>query len=129
MQVYIGGAANGKRDYVRSLLAGQQVHWYEGELPEKVDTTVVVAGLEKWMARTELAEPEAIRQVMESVREQDAIVILTDIGRGIVPMEPAQRELRDRCGRLYQQILSEAEEVIRIWYGVTQTIKKRGEGQ
>ncbi|BAQ09868.1 hypothetical protein OXB_1397 [Bacillus sp. OxB-1] len=128
MHVYIGGAANGKRDYVRSMLAGREVSWYEGKLPERVDSTVVVAGLENWMAGTELSEAEAVRQALESLKGQEVIVILTDIGRGIVPMDPALRELRDRCGRLYQRLLAEADEVTRIWYGLAQTLKKRGEG-
>ena len=56
-----------------------------------------------------------------------SVVILTDIGRGIVPIDARQRKLRDACGRLYQRLMAEADEVTRIWYGIAQTIKKRGE--
>lgn len=136
MHVFIGGAHNGKRDYVRKWLeqqGTQNVQWFEGKLGDRYthnsDTiqTIVVAGIEKWIAETELAEEEAIAYVMEAVKGRDVIFILTDIGRGIVPMDADQRKLRDACGRLYQRLIAEADEVTRIWYGIAQTLKKRGE--
>ena len=42
-------------------------------------------------------------------------------------MDADQRKLRDACGRLYQRLIAEADEVTRIWYGIAQIIKKRGE--
>ena len=64
---------------------------------------------------------------MKSIENRDVILILTDIGRGIVPMDAGQRELRDVCGRLYQRLFSEADEITRIWYGIAKTLKNRGE--
>lgn len=140
MHVYIGGAHNGKRDYVKKWLAEQgkeNVHWVEGNcLADSfiVDTeaiqTTVVAGVEKWLAETDLSEQAAIDYVMNIVATDRHIVfILTDIGRGIVPMDAGQRKLRDTCGRLYQRLMVEADEVTRIWYGLAKTLKKRGEQQ
>ncbi|MBO0589563.1 bifunctional adenosylcobinamide kinase/adenosylcobinamide-phosphate guanylyltransferase [Sporosarcina sp. E16_8] len=138
MHVYIGGAHNGKRDYVKKWLAEQgkeNVHWIEGNCLEDsfiVDMeaiqTTVVAGVEKWLAETDLAEQAAIDHVMSFVaKDRHVVFILTDIGRGIVPMDADQRKLRDACGRLYQRLMAEAEEVARIWYGLAKTLKKRGE--
>ena len=36
-------------------------------------------------------------------------------------------KLRDTCGRLYQRLLAEADEVTQIWYGIPEKLKKRGE--
>lgn len=130
MHVIIGGAHNGKRAYVKKLLEEQgngDVQWFEGELPKPGSESVVFAGIEKWIEQCGLGEQEAIARVMKSVKNRDVIFILTDIGRGIVPIEASQRELRDVCGRLYQRLLDEADEVTRIWYGIAKTIKKRGE--
>ena len=132
MHIYIGGAHNGKRDYVRKMLEGKDVQWFEGTLPStqhphNSDAKVVIAGLEKWLAATDLSEEDAIAFVVERVSGRDVIVILTDIGRGIVPIDAHQRQLRDTCGRLYQRLMAEAYEVTRIWYGIPQTVKKRGE--
>ncbi len=131
MHIYIGGAHNGKRDYVRMMVVDQEIQWFEGVLPNCVghshNSIIVVAGIEKWLAETELQEADAINHVLAAVAGRDAIFILTDIGRGIVPIDAEQRRLRDVCGRLYQRLIAEADEVTRIWYGLAQTIKKRGE--
>ena len=130
MRVIIGGAHNGKRTYVKTLLEEQgknNVQWFEGELPRPGSENIVLAGIEKWLEQCGLGEEEAISRVIQSVENRDAILILTDIGRGIVPISAGQRELRDVCGRLYQRLLAEADEVTRIWYGIAKTIKKRGE--
>ena len=129
MHVYIGGAHNGKRNYVRSKIQDENVQWFEGELPGQGTNKVVIAGIENWLATTEMSEVEAVDHVMKLVEDREVIFILTDIGRGIVPIDAHQRQLRDVCGRLYQKLFAEAEEVTRIWYGITQTIKKRGEAQ
>ena len=112
---------------MRTFLAEQgndNVQWFEDELPPPGSEKVVVAGLEKWLAKTDLSEEDAIARVIKSVENRDAILILTDIGRGIVPVDVEQRKLRDICGRLYQRLLAEADEVTRIWYGIAQNIKK-----
>lgn len=138
MHVFIGGAHNGKRDYVKEWLIERgkhNVHWFEGNCPDasnpvKLDTTqtIVVAGIEKWLAETKLPEEAAVEYVMNSIAlEKDIVFILTDIGRGIVPMDADQRKLRDTCGRLYQRLLVEADEVTRIWYGLAKPLKKRGD--
>jgi adenosylcobinamide kinase/adenosylcobinamide-phosphate guanylyltransferase len=140
MHVYIGGAHNGNRDYVKKQLSEQgkhNVHWIEGNClgdshPGNSDTirTVVIAGVEKWLAETDLSEEAAIDYVMNCIaKDRQTVFILTDIGRGIVPMDAGQRKLRDACGRLYQRLMAEADEVTRIWYGLAKTVKKRGDQQ
>ncbi|WP_203248419.1 bifunctional adenosylcobinamide kinase/adenosylcobinamide-phosphate guanylyltransferase [Sporosarcina beigongshangi] len=133
MHVIIGGAHNGKRDYVNAMLASRKIEWLEGSIlsdRQQLDTNqvIVVAGIEKWLAETKLSEADAIDYVLAIVAGREAIVILTDIGRGIVPIDAQHRKLRDACGRLYQRLMAEADEVTRIWYGLAQTLKKRGEG-
>ncbi len=131
MHVIIGGAYNGKRDYVRTMVEGKEVQWKrmgtKDACVSESSRVMVFTEIEKWLAETELPEAEAIDFVLEAMVGHDAIVILTDIGRGIVPIDAQQRKLRDTCGRLYQRLMAEADEVTRIWYGLAQTIKKRGE--
>lgn len=129
MRVVIGGAHNGKRSYVKSYLEAQNlsdVQWFEGTLPSSGNRPVVVAGLENWLRDVDLGEDEAILAVMKSLENRLVIVILTDIGRGIVPIDAKERQLRDSCGRLYQQLVAKAEEVIQVWYGIPKIIKGRG---
>ncbi|MER2088504.1 MAG: bifunctional adenosylcobinamide kinase/adenosylcobinamide-phosphate guanylyltransferase [Sporosarcina sp.] len=136
MHVFIGGAHNGKREYVRKWLTEQGKHnvqWIEGNClgdshQDNSDTiqTIVVTGIEKWLAETDLSEEAAIEYVMKSIANRDVVFILTDIGRGIVPVDAQQRKLRDACGRLYQRLMADAGDVTRIWYGLAKTIKKKG---
>jgi adenosylcobinamide kinase / adenosylcobinamide-phosphate guanylyltransferase len=127
MHVIIGGAHNGKREFVRKLLSEEDISWYEGEIPAPGNDAVVLAGLESWLAQCELSEEKATDFIIKAVENRRAIVILTDIGRGIVPMDANLRKLRDTCGRVYQRLFAEASEVTKVWYGIPQNIKKRGE--
>ncbi len=129
MHIIIGGACNGKRDYVRTMLAGREAEWFEGVIPKQSDSCqlMVVAGIEKWLAETKLSEEDAIDYVLAAVASRHVIIVMTDIGRGIVPIDAQQRKLRDACGRLYQRLMAEADEVTRIWYGIAKTLKRRGE--
>jgi adenosylcobinamide kinase / adenosylcobinamide-phosphate guanylyltransferase len=136
VHIYIGGAHNGKREFVRQWLIEQEKHnvqWIEGNCLDNPDNfdgtqTIVVAGIEKWLAETNLSEEAAIKYVMNCIAQnRDTVFILTDIGRGIVPMDAGQRKLRDACGRLYQRLMAEADDVTRIWYGLAKPLKKRGD--
>ncbi|RAZ69483.1 bifunctional adenosylcobinamide kinase/adenosylcobinamide-phosphate guanylyltransferase [Planococcus maitriensis] len=129
MHIVFGGAFNGKRKYVKEQLKPDPSVWLEGELPQRGETAVI-AGLEQWI-RKQLEQqcPEqdiiaAIRELAESAG--DRIWILTDISRGIVPIDPLEREWRDVTGRSYQYLFGKAQHITRIWYGIPQTIKGDG---
>lgn len=130
MHIIFGGAFNGKRQYVKEQPAARALPWHEQDLPSPGEPAVI-AGLEKWIYhQLERCEPEenivaAIKRVAESPGER--IWILTDISRGIVPLDPLERKWRDATGRTYQYLFGAAEKITRIWYGIPQTIK--GDGQ
>lgn len=131
MHVVVGGAHNGKRAYVRKLIGTDEDYLF-ADRPEMIDALpdcekVVVANIEEWLLQTKLSEAEAISHILKITEGREVIFILTDIGRGIVPMDAEQRRVRDACGRLYQRLFREANVVTRVWYGLPQTLKKRGE--
>lgn len=124
MRIVIGGAYNGKKAYVKNELIGKETYeWFAGELPEGTARNVVVTDMEKWMSQFTGDEETAIQYVLASLADRSSIVVLTDISRGIVPIDPKDRELRDRCGRLYQALIAKADEVIQVWYGIPKKIK------
>ena len=132
MHVYIGGAYNGKRAYVRQLVVEREVQWIEcadnKDLPQANAQTIVLAGVEAFVEHhINSPEERVIQEFMKTLNtyraQSDVIVIVTENGRGIVPIEAETRELRDRCGRLCQQIFKEATNVTRIWYGLTESLK------
>lgn len=133
MHVFIGGAFNGKRTYVENWLEEQGVTdalWFAGELPSNLERgqVVVISDLDKWLEVHDLSDEEAVAtelmaSLMEIDREHTLLVIVTDMGRGVVPFEQKARQLRDACGRLYQLLFQESEAVTRIWYGLAEKLK------
>ncbi|PID15188.1 hypothetical protein CSV63_08430 [Sporosarcina sp. P34] len=124
MHVVIGGAYNGKTDYVRRWIGDSAACFCTMDTTATANPgeTLVISGLHEWLMTTDITEIEASSAVRE-ISGPNTVFILTEIGRGIVPLDAQQRELRDRCGRLYQQLFAEATTVTRIWYGIAQTIK------
>lgn len=134
MQAIIGGAYNGKRKYVKETLKNIDEHHifsFEGEIPNQHFTKedyVIIGTFEKIIKNLlHLEDEKIISSIMSKLKQLDSttnlICICTDIGRGIVPLSPNDRKLRDTCGRLYQQLFAEAEKVVRIWYGLPEILK------
>lgn len=134
MHIIIGGAYNGKRNYVENLVEEKDVIWCHGSLTavaasKNTNITLVISGVEKMfehlMSQDEVAQAinlfEQIKEVSSGFNE--VYIIVKDMGRGIVPVEAEQRKLRDVLGRLYQLLMQEAKNVTRIWYGIPQQIK------
>lgn len=131
MHIVIGGAFNGKKTYVKQRIKST---WFDGELPIAPQTgNVVITNLEKIVAKNlQREEQQVALEIAEQLMELDKqcaqlILIVTDISRGIVPVDPLERQLRDTCGRLYQVLFKEAATITRVWYGIAETIKK-GDG-
>lgn len=130
MHLFIGGAHNGKREYVRAMLAGEETEWIEAgdlsRLPQPPSGRIVLAGLEAYISANHHDEAAAMEDVFGFIEAADRdllVVIVTDIGRGIVPADPHSRWLRDTCGRLNQRLFREAGRVTRIWYGLAKELK------
>ena len=69
-----------------------------------------------------LASGEDIAALAESLSGR-RVVIATEIGCGIVPMDPAERERREAAGRLSCELARRAETVVRVCYGLPQLLK------
>lgn len=129
MQIVFGGAFNGKRQFVKQQLKVEEWSWYEGQCPESISERTVIAGFEKWVKlqlQNEASEEnimQQVKKVSQQAGSSEQIWILTDMNRGIVPIDPVERELRDVIGRIYQYLFTEAQQITRIWYGIPQIIK------
>ena len=123
MHVIFGGAFNGKTAYLEKLVADKQVVWIDAgkSFPEKPETEIVVLSGFEHLEETQLTV--WLEKIEKWAQQMDIIVIATEIGRGIVPIDPLQRKIRDDVGRFYQELFKKAESITRIWYGIPQTIK------
>ncbi|WP_230500166.1 bifunctional adenosylcobinamide kinase/adenosylcobinamide-phosphate guanylyltransferase [Sutcliffiella rhizosphaerae] len=95
------------------VLEGWEI-WLEEALKVENDDFIV---RKKFLALLkELAQAE-----ME--REGRVILIMLEVGRGIVPVEAHLRRLRDLSGWLTQDAASQCEEVHYIWHGIGEQVR------
>lgn len=136
MHVVIGGAYCGKRQYVKSKW--KQAQWisaYDGVQLDRlssvtVESEIVLEGFEVWIAQL-IDEGKSDEEIVHYFREQFArfsssqqvILIMLEIGKGIVPMEEKNRRLRDIMGWIQQAAVQKAEGVTSIWHGLAREMK------
>ncbi len=141
-ELYIGGMAQGKLDYVREKMCveGVTAKYYDcgawrTDVPA-VEKNVEATGgndatavgvfyhFHLWvrhMILTGMDAEQAFARFLECY--PDWILISDEVGNGIVPMEKAEREYRECLGRLLIEAAKRADRVERILCGLGQRIK------
>jgi adenosylcobinamide kinase/adenosylcobinamide-phosphate guanylyltransferase len=145
MQLFIGGACAGKREAVRSRFPGARWHCaYDGKALEAWRDTLprqgvlVLEGWECWLAAWLVDEPadapddDSLRQRLRMLLatwqdlEREAavgvVLILPEMGRGIVPLDRSERRLRDLAGWLAQDTAACCEAVWYVRHGLVQRL-------
>lgn len=142
MQLVIGGAFSGKRKVVRErnkhcswVTSYEDASLLEWETKWEHGTTLVVEGWEKWIVaelpssdKNDLIR-EQFKMILEAMRNEEKrrkdhiVLIMLEIGRGIVPLQKEERRLRDLAGWIAQDAAQLSEKVEIIWNGLTQRIK------
>ncbi|MFJ5537416.1 bifunctional adenosylcobinamide kinase/adenosylcobinamide-phosphate guanylyltransferase [Vreelandella titanicae] len=141
MQLFIGGACAGKRDAVAERFL--KANWWRLDAAKPfsdsqqalvADTPLVLTGVLEWLgAALERDDNDALRQQWQSdmaalcqrAEELNAplIIIANEVGRGIVPMQPEQRRLRDLNGWFIQDSTAQAEQVWYVRHGLVMAVK------
>ncbi|MGM7636744.1 bifunctional adenosylcobinamide kinase/adenosylcobinamide-phosphate guanylyltransferase [Bacillus sp. Hm123] len=145
MHLITGGAFNGKKQWVKEeyrleTTRHQWVSFYEKEQPNWTENIVVLEGIESYMkqlveqtADAKLARKQWKQQLQAGLDWEKAqsdrklLLIGSDITKGIVPIEALDRMWRDAAGWCFQEAAKQAEQVIAIWYGIPQILKKQEE--
>ena len=96
----------GKKEYIRKALGLS-----EEELRRRAVTEV-----------QDLAFGEDCRTLADRLAERE-IVIATEIGGGLVPVDPEERARREAAGRLACLLAERADTVIRVCCGLPQLLK------
>ena len=141
MQLFIGGSCAGKRDAVAARFPAA-IWWRLADCQplEKTqhalvaNTPLIIHGVLDWLSGgAERSDDDTLRQQWQSdmtllsqrANEQSAllIIIATEVGRGIVPMQPAQRRLRDLNGWFTQDVTAQADKVWYVRHGLVTQIK------
>jgi len=133
-------------DFARQAVAAQDSVPHESEtennLSMKVHEQEIIGNRKQIDYECMLQSAEIITNLQEGVRQlidqgicpqtffrnnmdklKDKVIIGTEIGCGIVPVEEKDRYWRDETGRVYQLLAEHAEKVERVWAGIPMTIK------
>lgn len=141
MQLFLGGACAGKRSIVRQRFASPRWHSaYAGcrlEAWPSVGVSpccLVLEGWEHWLWAALFDEPDNERLRRRMIGELDAlrdwelkhggevILILLEMGRGIVPLAPEARRLRDLNGWLAQDAAARCRRAWYVWNGLVKSL-------
>jgi len=128
MELYIGGCAQGKLDYVKTLYPASLVFENTDDLKNNRKDGVKILNHLHLIIKQKLIsgmENEAIELEIMQLAEKipDLVIICNEIGNGIVPMDESERFYREFTGRLLIKIAAKADRVVRILCGLPQIIK------
>ena len=113
MMLVVGGASAGKLAYVKSL------GYTEDDIADAVlDSRPVLYNLQALVAE----DPETAGMLLEPLL-QKSVVICDEVGSGVIPVVPAERQMREQTGRLCNRLAERAECVVRLVAGIPMVLK------
>ena len=118
----IGPLFSGKQDYIMQALG-----WSETDFLEKAVRDVQNLAAEA--AEAVETSPSPLDDLQEKLRSladrlsQKEVVIATETGCGVIPLDPGERRNREAAGRLSCLLAERAETVVRICCGIPQVLK------
>ena len=102
-----GPLFSGKKEYVRNAF-----RWTE----EAFERNAV------WDVQDLAAEANDLEELANQLAEKQ-VVIATEVGGGVVPMDPKERRNRESAGRLSCLLAERADTVIRVFCGLPRALK------
>ncbi|WP_044931330.1 bifunctional adenosylcobinamide kinase/adenosylcobinamide-phosphate guanylyltransferase [Oribacterium sp. NK2B42] len=136
MVLIIGGMCQGKHDFCKSEFPDAEViEHYEERIREELGKGKdPVSEAEKWLddisATMEIdGTDSAIHLSMDSAnrfKEQlprELVIIMNEVGSGVVPMDKDEREWREAVGRVSCSFAKRADRVYRLLAGIPQRLK------
>jgi adenosyl cobinamide kinase/adenosyl cobinamide phosphate guanylyltransferase len=113
MTLIIGGAASGKREYVKSLgYADAQMS--DGAL----DSSPCLLNLHR-LVRSDISGADALFAI---VCDKE-VITCDEVGGGVIPLDPVERDYREAVGRLCVRLAARADRVVRMVAGISMVIK------
>ena len=116
--IYIFGPyAAGKREYVRETFG-----YTEADFSTKAEDNCRVLYDAQQLASKVGNRPEELEKLAEQLCRKE-VVIATETGCGVVPIDAAEREAREAAGRLSILLAKRAQKVIRVWCGLPESLR------
>lgn len=116
MILVTGACSSGKRTFVRSL-------GYEWDAMVDARDCLWEDARVVYNAQELVRNPEADLELLFDCLKNKQVVVCTEVGCGIVPLERADRVWREHAGRLSCMLADEANAVVRMVCGIAVTLK------
>ena len=136
----IGPLFSGKQDYIMQALGWSETDFLEkavrdvqnlaAEAAEAVEVEEAAGAVEVAEAaeavETSHSPLDDLQEKLRSLADrlsQKEVVIATETGCGVIPLDPRERRNREAAGRLSCLLAERAETVVRICCGIPQVLK------
>lgn len=121
----IGGSYQGKTDYAVNNFGFSEKEIAEGSAPcDKLQNAKCIRHFEDFIASAIERNEDPLKLTMELLNSNpDAVIIMTEIGCGIIPIERSERIYRELVGKTGCLLAGQAEKVIRLTCGIPSVIK------
>ncbi len=125
MILVFGGAYQGKKEFVATKFGYTIDDMYQCTEKDPVDfSKPVITDLENYVLGAIKRDENPLGFVSSNRNKfKDKIIIITDVGSGIVPITKEQRLFRDNVGKITQILSRESGEVYRIFCGIGEKLK------
>jgi len=124
MKLIIGGAYQGKLDYVMETHPGKTVYQCDLENPGIDISKDIINSLHLMILAQIRIGNDTLTYINETLPElKDKIIICDDISCGVVPIDSETRQWRETTGRCLTLLSKNADEVIRVFCGIGSKIK------
>lgn len=125
MHLILGGRRQGKLEYALGLSKTESVIANLGACEfDEIFEADIICSLHEGVRKLLENGQDPLERFAESMELlSDKILIGDEIGSGIVPADPFEREWRDETGRVYVLLSEHADRVDRIWAGCIQKLK------
>jgi len=113
MILVVGAIASGKKEYVKSL------GYSDSDIADAVlDGRPVLYNLQDMV----FFDPEGSGNLYDALLKKE-VVICSEVGSGIIPVDDTERKAREATGRLCNRLAQAAERVVRLVFGIPVVIK------
>lgn len=132
--VVLGGAYQGKRNWVRSkwnqIEETEMKRWIATERNDEQWCMIVDCNqyIKQQLKQSDLDKEESVQTIRKQIRQRwnnanNVIVIIDEIGYGLVPLEKKDRIYRELMGRVTCDLVEEATHVYRLIGGISVQLK------
>ena len=131
MELYVGGAFQGKKAYVDNEYSDKNLKWFNGkDCAEKGFDYRTIADFDAVCNYHEVIRKELLDGVIPEDElnrlldlNKDLIIVCDEVGCGVIPISKEDRMYREAVGRCMCIAASKADKVTRIICGIGQIIK------